>query len=76
MSRATVPPYRDAIAFSRSKACCTRTVQSSGSSFSAIVVEPAMSANRIVSGRRSLVAARCGLTAGPPSRIARMLGRG
>ena len=69
ISRATVPSYRAAIAFSRPNARCTRTVQSSGSSFSAIVVEPAMSANRIVSGRRSLVAARPAVAVGPVSGI-------
>ncbi len=69
MSRATVPSYRDAIAFNRPKARWTSTVQSSGSSCSAIVVEPAMSAKRIVSGRRSLVAARAAVTVGPVSGI-------
>ena len=73
MSRATVPSYRAAIAFSRLKALPTSTVQSSGSSFSAIVVEPAMSANKIVSGRRSLVPTRCGAAAGPLSRMPPML---
>src|SRR5437870_13010816 len=45
------------VRFMRWKALPTRVVQSSGSSLSAIEVEPAMSANRTVIGRRSLTPA-------------------
>src|SRR5438034_2673946 len=45
------------VRFIRWKASPTRVVQSSGSSLSAIEVDPAMSANRTVIGRRSLTPA-------------------
>src|SRR5690242_8930293 len=45
------------VRFMRWKASPTRVVQSSGSSLSAIEVDPAMSANRTVIGRRSLTPA-------------------
>src|SRR5690606_15691105 len=62
--RAMVPPYRSIGRMSASKAMCMISAHSSGSSCSAMLVEPATSQKRIVTTRRSRA---------PPSRWAAVM---